>query len=96
MQPVQTPTDALASRIRVEPSPRADAIQGTYLSLTSFKRDGTAVATTVWFVQRGSPTKVILVDGEQLIDIMIRKNIGVRVVETHDIKELDQNYFEEA
>jgi len=47
------------------------------------------------FVQRGSPTKVILVDGEQLIDIMIRKNIGVRVVETHEIKELDQNYFDE-
>jgi restriction system protein len=48
------------------------------------------------FVQRGSPTKVILVDGEQLIDIMLRKNIGVRVVETHEIKEIDQNYFDES
>jgi uncharacterized protein len=26
---------------------------GKYLRLTSFKRDGTAVATTVWFVQEG-------------------------------------------
>jgi uncharacterized protein len=28
-------------------------IPGKYLSLTSYKRDGTAVATPVWFVQEG-------------------------------------------
>src|SRR5207247_1347972 len=28
-------------------------IPGKYLSLTSFKRDGTPVATPVWFVQEG-------------------------------------------
>jgi PPOX class probable F420-dependent enzyme len=27
---------------------------GKYLSITSFRRDGTAVATPVWFVQEGS------------------------------------------
>jgi PPOX class probable F420-dependent enzyme len=29
------------------------AIQGKYLSLTSFRRDGTGVATPVWFVEAG-------------------------------------------
>jgi restriction endonuclease Mrr len=36
------------------------------------------------------------VDGEKLIDLMLRHNIGVRVVERYDIKEIDQNYFDEG
>lgn len=47
------------------------------------------------FVARGLNTKVVLVDGEMLIDLMLRYNIGVRVVQTLELKELDQNYFEE-
>ncbi len=37
------------------PLPRAaaaPAFHGKYLSITSYKRDGTSVATPVWFVQR--------------------------------------------
>jgi PPOX class probable F420-dependent enzyme len=41
---------------RVEPA-LAARIPGKYVSLTSFKRDGTAVATPLWFV----------VDGERLL-----------------------------
>jgi restriction system protein len=48
------------------------------------------------FVQRGSTTKIVLVDGKMLIDLMLRHGIGVRVVETHQIHELDQNYFDES
>jgi restriction system protein len=48
------------------------------------------------FVLRGSATKIILVDGEKLIDLMLRHNIGVRVVESIYIKEIDQNYFDEG
>jgi restriction endonuclease Mrr len=36
------------------------------------------------------------VDGEKLIDLMLRHNIGVRVVESIYIKEIDQNYFDEG
>jgi PPOX class probable F420-dependent enzyme len=32
--------------------PPAPAFHGRYLSITSYRRDGTAVATPVWFVQR--------------------------------------------
>src|SRR5918993_351000 len=33
--------------------PTAPALPGRYLSLTSFRRDGTGVATPVWFVEDG-------------------------------------------
>jgi restriction system protein len=46
------------------------------------------------FVRRGSNTKVVLVDGEQLVELMLRYHIGVRVSRTVEILELDQNYFE--
>ena len=41
-------------RPAVDPEPGLDArFPGKYLSLTSFKRDGTGVATPVWFVVDG-------------------------------------------
>jgi len=46
------------------------------------------------FVRRGSNTKVVLVDGRQLVDLMLRYHIGVRVTRSIEILELDQNYFE--
>lgn len=33
------------------PAASSPALQGKYLSLTSFRRDGTGVATPVWFVE---------------------------------------------
>lgn len=48
------------------------------------------------FIQRGSTTKIVLVDGEMLIDLMIRHGIGVRVAQKFEIHEIDQNYFDEA
>ena len=47
------------------------------------------------FVQRGSNTKVVLVDGEELIELMMRYHIGVRVERSIELLELDQNYFED-
>lgn len=47
------------------------------------------------FVRRGSNTKVVLVDGEQLVELMLRYHIGVRVSRTVEILELDQNYFQD-
>lgn len=56
----------------------ARVIPGKYLSITSYKRDGTAVATPVWFVQQ---------DGRLLVETdassgkvkRIRRNPAVRV-----------------
>jgi len=40
-------------------------------------------------------TKVVLVDGQMLIDLMIRHGIGLRVAQEFKIHEIDQNYFDE-
>jgi uncharacterized protein len=58
--------------------PAARVVPGRYLSITSYKRDGTAVATPVWFVQE---------DGRLLVETdadsgkvkRIRRNPAVRV-----------------
>lgn len=47
------------------------------------------------FIQRGSTTKVVLVDGEMLIDLMLRHGIGVRIAQKFEVHEIDQNYFDE-
>jgi restriction system protein len=42
---------------------------------------------------RGVSRRVVLIDGPQLADIMIRHNIGVRVKETFQFKEVEASYF---
>jgi PPOX class probable F420-dependent enzyme len=55
MLPVQTPTNVESLRPPVAGSPRTpvDQIRGQFLSLTSYKRDTTPVATPVWFADEG-------------------------------------------
>ncbi|MEY4686949.1 MAG: Mrr restriction system protein [Verrucomicrobiota bacterium] len=63
--------------------------KGIFITTSYFK--GTAEE----FVTRGSATKVVLVDGELLIDLMLRHRIGTRVKQTFEVFEIDQNYFDE-
>ena len=63
--------------------------KGVFITTSSFQDSAHE------FVARGLNTKVVLVDGEMLIDLMIRHRIGVRVLKTYEIHELDQNYFED-
>jgi len=64
--------------------------KGIFITTSNF------AASAREFVSRGSPTKIVLVDGQMLIDLMLRHGIGVRVVERHEIHEIDQNYFAEG
>lgn len=63
--------------------------KGIFITTSSF------VASAHEFVGRGSTTKVVLVDGKMLIDLMVRHGIGTRVQQTYQVHEIDQNYFEE-
>jgi restriction system protein len=63
--------------------------KGVFITTSAF------AASAQEFVMRGSATKIILVDGDMLIDLMLRHKIGIRIVERHEIKELNQNYFDE-
>ncbi len=40
-------------------------------------------------------SKIVLIDGEQLADLMIDYNIGVTIKNTYEIKKIDSDYFEE-
>lgn len=64
--------------------------KGIFITTSSF------AATAHEFVARGSTTKVVLVDGKALIDLMVRHSIGVRVVHEYKLFEVDQNYFNEG
>lgn len=63
--------------------------KGVFITTSSFNDNAAE------FVLRGSNTKVVLVDGERLIDLMMQHHIGVRVKQTIELLELDQNYFDE-
>lgn len=64
--------------------------KGVFITTSGF------AASAQEFVARGSTTKVVLVDGQMLIDLMLRHSIGIRVVDRYEIHELDQNYFEDV
>lgn len=64
--------------------------KGIFITTSSF------AATAREFVQRGSSTKVVLIDGDQLLDLMMRHKIGVRVERSVELLDLDQNYFEDS
>jgi hypothetical protein len=60
-------------------APRVGArFHGKYLSLTSFKRDGTGVATPVWFVADGERL-LISTDAQSFKVKRIRRNPRVTV-----------------
>ena len=42
-----------------------------------------------------SENKVVLIDGKQLAELMIKHNLGVSVKETYQIKAIDSDYFAE-
>jgi uncharacterized protein len=60
------------------PTAAIPVFAGRYLSVTSFKRDGTAVATPVWFVQENGRL-LVETDADSYKVKRIRRNPSVRV-----------------
>ena len=63
--------------------------KGVFITTSKF------AASAQEFVQRGSQTKVVLIDGVALIDLMLRYKVGVRVERAVEVLDIDQNYFSE-
>lgn len=80
MTPVQTPTTDARSRPEVRRSPTIgiDEIRGKYLSVTSYKRDGSGVATPVWFATEGERLLVMTDEGSGKVK-RIRRNPYVTI-----------------
>ena len=65
---------------RSQPRPAPPQFKGTYLSLTTFKRDGTGVATPVWFVAEAGKLLVVT-DADSHKVRRIHRNPAVTVAE---------------
>ncbi|WP_345187480.1 restriction endonuclease [Microbacterium panaciterrae] len=44
-------------------------------------------------VVRTSPTRIVLIDGDELTKLMIRFKVGTQVRKTHEIVEIDEDFF---
>ena len=53
------------------------------------------VSQTARFVSK-IETKIVLIDGNQLSEYMIDKNIGVTLEKSYLLKKLDLDYFEDT
>jgi restriction system protein len=64
------------------------ASKGVLITTGSFTADARS------FV-RNLPTRIVLIDGQELATLMIEHNVGVSVVSTYQIKRIDSDYFAE-
>ncbi|MBD3233235.1 MAG: restriction endonuclease [candidate division Zixibacteria bacterium] len=64
------------------------ARKGIFITTSAFTNDAVAYASSI-------DTKVVLIDGNYLANLMITFNIGVSSVKSYDIKRVDLDYFTE-
>lgn len=62
------------------------ADNGVFITTSRFSEGAAAYAESV-------PTRIILIDGKQLTDLMIRYEVGVQVSDTYKIVEVDEDFF---
>jgi len=65
------------------------ARKGIFITTGDFSRDALEFSSRI-------DSKIVLIDGKKLVNLMIDHNIGVSTVKTYEMKKLDSDYFEEA
>lgn len=65
------------------------AKKGIFITTSSFSKDALSYSPK-------NETKIVLIDGVQLAQLMIDYNLGVSVQRSYEIKRLDSDYFEES
>ncbi len=66
------------------------ARKGVIITTSTFTKDA------VDFVDRIEGKKVVLIDGDQLAGLMIEHNLGVLTTKTYELKEVSNDFFDEA
>jgi restriction system protein len=66
------------------------ANKGVIITTSTFTKDAELTA------RKNPQYKIILIDGEKLASLMIEYNLGVTTKETYLIKNIDQDYFDQA
>nr|WP_300144494.1 restriction endonuclease [Propionicimonas sp.] len=64
------------------------ADRGVFITTSSFSNGATEYA------DRNTSTRLILIDGARLTDLMIRFGVGVQVKDTFHVVEIDEDFFE--
>ncbi len=64
------------------------AKKGVFITTSDFSPDA------IEFV-RNIESKIVLIDGQNLVHLMIDHNLGVSVKNTYEVKQIDSDYFEE-
>jgi len=62
------------------------ARKGVFVTTAAFPRSAATFVSEV-------PNKIVLIDGQSLADLLIGYNIGVKVRETYEVKEIDETYL---
>lgn len=60
-----------------------------FITTSDFSKDA------VQFVS-GIETKIVLINGEQLAQLMIDYGLGTRSIASYEVKEIDSDYFTEG
>ena len=62
------------------------AKKGVFITTSTFSSEA-------WQYVSQIDTKVVLLDGEQLVDTMIDYDLGVSTVDTYKVKKIDMDFF---
>jgi restriction system protein len=65
------------------------ATRGVFITTSQFSSDAEEFAKNV------PQYRIILVDGEDLVQLMIEHKVGVRIAQTLEVVEIDENFFNE-
>ncbi len=66
----------------------ARADRGIFITTSNFTAEARA------FVDRVQ-SRLVLIDGQMLAKEMVKRNVGVEIRETHEVKRIDETFFEE-
>lgn len=64
------------------------ASKGVFITTARFSNDAYEYVKNI-------PSKVVLIDGEELTELMIKHNVGVSILKKIELKKIDSDYFEE-
>ena len=87
-QPGELPTFLIGSIFWLGQKMVTDANKGIFVTTSSFDEKAINKA-------RDAQQKIILIDGNALVDLMLRYGVGVQVKNTFEVKEVDEDFFEE-
>lgn len=66
------------------------AAKGIFITTSTFTKEAVDFARSV------SNSKIVLIDGDELAELMIDHNVGVAIAQVYEVKRVDSDYFAEG